>query len=162
MLDRLRSLIVALSLAILIWLYARSRQIGGPNQALPSEPSVPVLRRVDGAGPRHSEMAVTELEVPIRFLFPTDWKWRAKLARGARSRTLKVIVRGPTTLPTPAPVAYVDLTQGPLLMGYQQMPIHLLVAPGWVLECSDLGTIDIELLPSCPRRDETEWPCEDP
>jgi hypothetical protein len=82
MFDRILSLIVALGLALLVWLYARSFD------------------------------KVYELpEVPVHFLCPADFPLRPKFFDES-ARRISLRVRGPARDEPPKAYAFVDLIQG--------------------------------------------------
>jgi hypothetical protein len=159
MLDRLRSLVVAVSLAILIWLYARSRQIDGLGRPIPAGPSYPALRSLE-EDRRHAEAQTMEMDVPIRFLCPADWPWRVRLRHSPDSCCLKLALRSPSASVTP--VAYVDLTNGPLLLGCHRMPVQFFLPSGCVLEDAHPLMVDIELLARRSKDEEGKWTSEEP
>src|SRR4051794_39602244 len=92
MLDRLLSLLVAFSLAFLVWLYARSRD--------------PETARLTF---RSSERIYEVTGLPIQFLCPADFALRPEFTDG-RFGKVSLHVRGPASKGPQGLIVFLDLT----------------------------------------------------
>jgi hypothetical protein len=108
--DRLASLLVAVGLAVLAWLYVRSR-----DQEILDNPI-------------RARRALYELaDVPVRFLCPPNFELRPQFVE-PEGEKVSVRVWAPTAAELPAVVAYVDLTSrefGPGVYGSEPLRLQL-------------------------------------
>jgi hypothetical protein len=124
MFDRILSLAVALGLALLIWLYARSFD------------------------------KVYELpEVPVHFLCPADFPLRPKFPHKGAGR-ISLRVRGPSRIEPPKVYAFVDLIQGHCSApGSYHQPVQIQLPKDFELAQEPPRGVSFQLAPpdrACP------------
>jgi len=118
MFDRMLSLLVALGLALLVWLYARSFD------------------------------KVYELpEVPVHFLCPADFPLRPRFL-DERAGRLSLRVRGPARSEPPKVYAFIDLIQGHCSTpGSYQQPVQIQLPKDFELAQEPPPSASFQLMP---------------
>ncbi len=146
MFDRLTSMVIALSLAILVWLFARSR--GYREQSIVrSEP--------------HVEMEVCEVDCAVHFLCPDGFSLQPRMISGNGAK-MSIRIEGPAGAGPPKAVAYVDLTRRAYDKGKYAEPIHVDLPAGYQVKKDDIPAVAFELLPLKPDCHDSIKPANAP
>ena len=111
-----------------------------PASASPNAPAVgrvALVQQLEGrpvrVNPRYVAVRVPAatrkvypaIEVPVHFLCPANFHLRPEFTGGERTGRITVRLRGPVQDEPPKVYAYVDLTQGQFLTGYNHEPLQL-------------------------------------
>ena len=136
--DRITSIVVAISLAILVWLFARSRHLESLNQDAPQGSRQ--------SQEHQSESSSFEVDAQVHFLCPADFPYEPRFGVEQGLEKVKVRLAGPAHVAPPAVTAYIDLTRKPYNKGVHEGTVHLEMPVGFRLDEGEAPVKQFELL----------------
>jgi hypothetical protein len=153
MFDRLTSVVIALSLAILVWLFARSRQLEGLDHGY-RDSSIARSERQGG-------IETYDVELAVHFLCPDGFFLQPRMISGNGTK-MSIRIEGPVGAGPPKAIAYVDLTRRPYDKGKYAEPVHVDLPAGYRVEKDDIPAVAFELLPFKPDCHDSIKPANAP
>ncbi|MFL5241690.1 MAG: hypothetical protein ACJ8FY_06250 [Gemmataceae bacterium] len=151
MFDRITSVVIALSLAILVWLYARSRQLESFDRGYRDQ-------AVTRPEPQ-AEREIYDVECAVHFLCPDGFPMQPRVNSGAKAM-VSLRIEGPIGAGAPKAATYVDLTRRRYDKGQYAEPVHVDLPAGYQIQSDDLPAVAFDLVPIKP--DDRSKPADAP